>query len=221
MGISVSRINRASFALVQNPAGPNDARANATELMHQRAFLFSTGRMDTGLNTAENGPLFAFTKGPEEDLKCRFEDLKGMTDADKNEGGVALYPPDIIIQRLWRNDRARYESLKREMHANPKCKDLDVFTEALYTSLRATTQADYQRKVSVSFKDALGADDARKRILEKEQFGRFSVPVYEEETSAHSVNIAVSHSYHSLSLSHIINAVSAIGTQEFHQVPNY
>lgn len=65
MGISISKSNRASSALVQNPAGQNDARANATESMHQRAFLFSTGRMDTGLNAAENGPLFAFTKGPE------------------------------------------------------------------------------------------------------------------------------------------------------------
>lgn len=160
--------------------------------MELRPYLFSTDRQDTGLNPIENAALFALTKGPEEELKCIYKDLKGMSDAEKGEGGIPLYPPDITIQRLWRDDRQRYDALKKAMHDNPKCKNMDVFTESLYTSLHATTQHDYERKVSVSYKDALDGVGSEKRVLDKETFGRFNVPTFEEESAAHSVNIVVS-----------------------------
>jgi hypothetical protein len=179
----------------------NDRAADAREDMALRSDIFSTGRRDTGLHTIENIPIFAYAKGPDEDLKCHFKDLEGMTNEEKNEGGKPLYPPDITIQKLWRENRDRYEMLKKEMHRNPKCADLDVFTEGLYTALRGSTQEGYERKTWVSYHDALGGPGDQKRELDKEIFRRFVLPTYAEEACSHLVNVDVSvKSYYNLLL---------------------
>ena len=57
--------------------------------------------------------------GPEHILKSTQAHPQGMTVAEKESGQIS-YPPDKIIQDMWKNNRKEYERLKTEMFAHPK-----------------------------------------------------------------------------------------------------
>jgi hypothetical protein len=193
----------------------NDAR-RGTSIYSTEKFdtsVYSTERKDTGLLIIGNEAARNL-KGPCEDLKG---EPKGMTVAQKNGSeSDASYPPDITIQKLWKENRDLYDSLKANMLSNPKCANLDVFTDILYTALRESTEEGYERKAWVSYQDALDGPNNRKRILDKEVFGRFNLPTYAEEACPDLVNIAVSIYY-----SHHIASYRISGQEEIYSLLSY
>lgn len=74
---------------------------------------------DSGFHPLVHAGFKASLYGPEHVLKSTRTPPQGMT-VDEKENAQVSYPPDKIIQDMWKNNRKEYERLKTEMFAHPK-----------------------------------------------------------------------------------------------------